>query len=270
MIDGANAGRQEQPLRGVHGEPGIEDRGARHQQRMAQHFLDPRFLVGDAGNRREFAAGDRRRHADLAHAQARANGRRCPGREWRRCLRRSQTLLARQSCTALAPSVIEPPPTVTMRSAHRRRAPGLAAAMTAARGVCAGIASKMATQRAPSARRIFSISSVSRLSVPLTIRNARTAFRRSICSTIASAAGRPNTTSSMAPNTTRPLCTRLSSPGQFGLAGGQVSGGNSGRHARRCRPHRRHSGATRSVEPGIHTHDGGYGFRARCFRIAPE
>ena len=95
--------------------------------------------------------------------------------------------------------------------------------MTAARGVCAGIASKLATQRAPSARRIFPISSVSRLSVPLTIRNARTAFSRSICSTIASAAGRPNTTSSMAPNTTRPLCTRLSSPDSLALLAGRLA-----------------------------------------------
>ena len=44
--------------------------------------------------------------------------------------------LARQSCTALAPSVIEPPPTVTMRSALAARA-CLVAAMTASRGVCA-------------------------------------------------------------------------------------------------------------------------------------
>ena len=52
-----------------------------------------------------------------------------------------RTLLARQSCTALAPSVIEPPPTVTMRSALAARA-SPAAAMTASRGVCGGIASK--------------------------------------------------------------------------------------------------------------------------------
>ena len=122
----------------------------------------------------------------------------------------SLTSLARQSCTALAPSVIEPPPTVTMRSALAARA-WLVAAITAARGVCAGIASKIATQRDPSALRIFLITSVSRLSVPLTIRNALLAPIRSICSTITSDAGRPKTTSSMAPNTTRPLCT-LSSP----------------------------------------------------------
>ena len=38
-------------------------------------------------------------------------------------------------------------------------------------------------------------------------RKALAAPRRSICSTTASAAGRPKTTSSMAPNMTRPLCT---------------------------------------------------------------
>ena len=83
-----------------------------------------------------------------------------------------RTSLARQSCTALAPSVIEPPPTVTMRSAPAARACS-AAAMTASRGVCGGMASKVPTQRGPSACRIFSISSVVRLSVPLTIRKAR-------------------------------------------------------------------------------------------------
>src|SRR5262249_2338108 len=31
---------------------------------------------------------------------------------------------------------------------------------------------------------------------------------------------------------------------------------------------RRHSGATRSGEPGIHTHDRGYGFRARASKSA--
>src|SRR3954471_12589051 len=124
-----------------------------------------------------------------------------------------RTSLARQSWTALAPSVIEPPPMVTMRSAPAVRA-WSAAATTAARGVCGGIASKVPTQRGPSAWRIFSISSVSRFSVPLTMRNARCAPSRSNCSTIAPDAGRPNTTSSIAPNTTRPLCTSVL-PGPF-------------------------------------------------------
>ena len=141
--------------------------------------------------------------------------------------------LARQSCTALAPSVIEPPPIVTMMSAPAVRACSLAA-MTAARGVCGGIASKVPAQRCPSTRRMFSISSVSRFSVPLTIRKARFAPSRSNCSTIASDAGRPNTTSSIAPNTTRPLCTAVL-PGHFwplvASLGAEVSGGNPARHA---------------------------------------
>src|SRR6185312_7196433 len=115
-------------------------------------------------------------------------------------------LLARQSCTAFAPSVIEPPPTVTMRSASAARACSLAA-ITASRGVCWGMASKTPEQWWPRARSIFAISSVSRRSVPDTIRKAREARRRSICLAIASAAGSPNTTSSIAPKTTRPLCT---------------------------------------------------------------
>ena len=75
----------------------------------------------------------------------------------------------------MAPSVIEPPPRVTMRSALASRACS-AAAITAARGVCGGILSKVPTQWLPSARRNLSISSVSRLSVPLTIRKTRSAW----------------------------------------------------------------------------------------------
>ena len=60
--------------------------------------------------------------------------------------------LARQSWTALAPSVIEPPPRVTIRSALASRACA-AAAMTAERGECAGILSKVPTHLLPSARR---------------------------------------------------------------------------------------------------------------------
>jgi len=67
MIDGADAGRKKQPFRRVHGQRGIEDRRARHHQVVAQHFLDLGALVGDAGDRAELAAGNRGRHADLAH-----------------------------------------------------------------------------------------------------------------------------------------------------------------------------------------------------------
>jgi hypothetical protein len=98
--------------------------------------------------------------------------------------------LARQICTALAPSVIEPPPTVTMMSAWTARACP-AAAMTALRGVCAGIASNTPAQRLPSASLIFAISSVVRFSVPDTISSARCAPIRSNCSVTAAAAGWP-------------------------------------------------------------------------------
>src|SRR5438045_5074392 len=69
---------------------------------------------------------------------------------------------------------------------------------------------------------MVSITSVSRLSVPLTIRNALMAPSRSICSTMTSDAGRPKTTSSMAPNTTRPLCTVVL-PGHFGFVADRVA-----------------------------------------------
>src|SRR5215475_9562528 len=108
----------------------------------------------------------------------------------------SRMSLPRQSWTALAPSVIEPPPRVTIRSARASRACS-AAAITAARGVCGGILSKVPTQWLPSARRTFSISSVSRLSVPLTIRNTRSAPCRFTSSASVAAAGLPNCTSSM-------------------------------------------------------------------------
>ncbi len=82
--------------------------------------------------------------------------------------------LARQSCTALAPSVIEPPPMVTMRSALALRACSVAA-ITASRGVCAGIASKIAAQRPPSARLIFSID------IGLAAQRARDHQERAVC-----------------------------------------------------------------------------------------
>ena len=49
---------------------------------------------------------------------------------------------ARQSCTAFAPSVTEPPPIVAMRSAFASRAIA-AASITAWRGVCGGMRSKI-------------------------------------------------------------------------------------------------------------------------------
>ena len=93
---------------------------------------------------------------------------------------------------------------VTIRSAPAARAIS-AAAMTAARGVCGGMALNVPTQRLPSCRRTFSISSVCRSRVPLTIRKTRIAPIRLVSSPIASAAGLPNTTSSMREKTTRPV-----------------------------------------------------------------
>jgi hypothetical protein len=54
----------------------------------------------------------------------------------------------------------------------------------------------------------FLIPEVPRLSV-LTIRNVRTTPKRSIGTTAASAAGRPKTTSSVAPKAARPLYTAI-------------------------------------------------------------
>src|SRR5437867_1844333 len=113
--------------------------------------------------------------------------------------------LARHSCTALAPSVTDPPPIVTIRSACASRAI-VAASITAWRGVCGGIWSKTPATRLPSARRTLATASVLRLSVPLVIRNTRSAPRRRTSSATASAAGRPNVTDSIAPNATRPDC----------------------------------------------------------------
>ena len=67
MVDGADAGRQKQPFRRVHGKRRIEDHRARNGQAMRQHLLHFRRLVGDAGDRGKLAAGDRGRHADLPH-----------------------------------------------------------------------------------------------------------------------------------------------------------------------------------------------------------
>ena len=119
-----------------------------------------------------------------------------------------RTSFDRQSWTALAASVIEPPPSVTIRSARASRACS-AAAITALRGEWAGMRSKVPTHLLPSARRSFSISSVSRFSVPLTIRKTRAAPRRSTSSASASAAGRPKITSSILLKTMRPEAVML-------------------------------------------------------------
>jgi len=69
MVDRADAGRKPQPFRGMHGHRGIEDGGARHRKIVAQHLLDLGAQIGDAGDGAEFAAGNGRRHADLAHGR---------------------------------------------------------------------------------------------------------------------------------------------------------------------------------------------------------
>ena len=119
--------------------------------------------------------------------------------------------LARQSCTALAPSVIEPPPTVAIKSAFASRAMA-AASITACRGVCGGIWSNSPANRLPSARRTLAISSVVRFNVPLTIRKTRLASRRRASSATVSAAGLPKVTASIAPNATRPDCSMAGPP----------------------------------------------------------
>src|SRR5262249_23666793 len=79
---------------------------------------------------------------------------------------------AKQSCTAFAPSVTEPPPIVTIRSAPASRAIA-AASITGRGGVCGSIRSNRPAKWLPSARRTFATSSVVRLRVPLAITNTR-------------------------------------------------------------------------------------------------
>jgi len=85
-------------------------------------------------------------------------------------------------------------------------------------------------QRLPSARQTLAISSVARFSVPLTIRNTRSAPQRRTSSATASAAGRPNVTASMLPKAIRPACGMahppvvVTSQQQLGVEGGAVFG----------------------------------------------
>ena len=72
MVDGADAGREPQPFRRVHGRwqgSRITARGITSGWRSASLTLVR--LVGDAGDGGELAAGDRGRHADLAHRRRR-------------------------------------------------------------------------------------------------------------------------------------------------------------------------------------------------------
>ena len=67
MVHRADAGGQEQPLRRVHGDGGIEDDRRRDDARMAEQLLHPGPLVRDAGDGAELAGGQGRRHGDLPH-----------------------------------------------------------------------------------------------------------------------------------------------------------------------------------------------------------
>ena len=69
MIDGADAGREPQPFRRVHGDGGIEDHAERDEAGMDIGLLQPQPRLGDAGPGVEFAAAQRGRHADLPHAR---------------------------------------------------------------------------------------------------------------------------------------------------------------------------------------------------------
>ena len=111
--------------------------------------------------------------------------------------------LARHIRTAFAPSVSEPPPKVTMRSASTAQAASVAS-ITSRRGVCGLMRSNWPATLLPSARRSFSISPVSRPSVPLTIRKMRSAPSRSASSAAACSSGAPKLTASIRPNATRP------------------------------------------------------------------
>ena len=95
--------------------------------------------------------------------------------------------LARHSITDFAPSVIDPPPMVTMRSHPASRA-ALVAAMTSERGVCGAMLSKLPEQRLPSALRTASISSVLLFKVLDTMRKTFSAPSRRASSATTSAA----------------------------------------------------------------------------------
>src|SRR6516165_4243332 len=153
---------------------------------------------------------------------------------------------ARQSCTAFAPPVTEPPPIVTIRSAPASRAIA-AASITARRGVCGGIWLNRPANRLPSARRIFTTSSVVRFNVPLAITNTRSAWYRRASSATTSVAGLPNTTSSISPKTTRPECTMVFPP----LAGGFLTKPSAvqSQSADCGQFQRRHGGVDADIEP---------------------
>ena len=89
-------------------------------------------------------------------------------------LRTSVILFEIQSAIALAASVKDPPPNVTIRSAFFSIA-RFVAATTSFRGVCGDISKNSPTHLFPRLLRILSISSVLRFKVPLANRKTRLA-----------------------------------------------------------------------------------------------
>ena len=104
----------------------------------------------------------------------------------------------RQASTALVPSIEDPPPTATSRSARAARA-AFAAAITSSRGLWARMVVNEPAQRSPSARcTCCSGPSSSRASDALLTRNARFAPSRCASAAMASPAGSPKTMRSCA------------------------------------------------------------------------
>ena len=118
--------------------------------------------------------------------------------------------LARQSCTALAPSVIEPPPIVTMRSALAARACSAAGDDRRARRVRRHRVEGAAHRVAERAADFFDLVG---LAVERTADHQEGALGAEPVHLLDDRLGcrSPNTTSSMSPNTTRPLCIASSS-----------------------------------------------------------
>ena len=193
MVDRADAGGQEQPLRRVHGDRGVEDRGGRDDARVAEQLLHLGPFVRDAGDGAELAGRQRGRHGDLPHPR-RLAGRRATCR---------RALAGRRR-----PSP-RPSDAVGQAELHRLGGVGDGAAAdgddqvgAGLAGHCRGLDHRLARRvrrhavehrRAPGcpARRGPARSpAVSRLRVPLTIRSTRSAPARSASSATAWAAGR--------------------------------------------------------------------------------
>jgi hypothetical protein len=71
VIDGADAGREPQWRRRMHGDPRVEHDRARREVGMRVTLLHVARDIGHAGDRRELGAGQRRRHGNDAHREFR-------------------------------------------------------------------------------------------------------------------------------------------------------------------------------------------------------